>query len=194
MIATMGSVGNYQSNYAALLEHHYIEFQFAQCFTEGRNKAVISGIVGPHVREIDNLDGACYNPFEADVSELGSTMLNESRVTPACLLYFLIELICLLHVYWTRSRGRYWSLPSLLKHLSGTFWDAFSSSESSSSRRIDVDKVRRVLEGKAVVQIVDVDVEPRKELVRKVLNSCKDTCSVTAILEECMRSLTSGKK
>ncbi|SJL11651.1 uncharacterized protein ARMOST_15057 [Armillaria ostoyae] len=80
---------------------------------------------------------------------------------------------------------------TLLKRLGGAFWDAFSGSESSSSRKIDVDKVRRVLEGKAVVQIVDVDVEPRKEMGRKV---SREACSVTAILEESMKSLTLGKK
>ncbi|KAK0493888.1 hypothetical protein EDD18DRAFT_1320912 [Armillaria luteobubalina] len=79
---------------------------------------------------------------------------------------------------------------TLLKRLGGAFWDAFSGSESS-SRKIDVDKVRRVLEGKAVVQIVDVDVEPRKEMGRKVT---REACSVTAILEESMKSLTLGKK
>ncbi|KAK0204315.1 hypothetical protein DFS33DRAFT_1454559 [Desarmillaria ectypa] len=85
---------------------------------------------------------------------------------------------------------------TLLKRLGGAFWDAFSGTESSSSRKIDADKVRRVLEGKAVVKIVDVDVEPRKEVGRKVSVSenCKDSCSVTAILEESMRSLTLGKK
>ena len=78
---------------------------------------------------------------------------------------------------------------TLLKRMGGAFWDAFSGSESSSSRKIDVDKVRRVLEGKAVVQIVDV--EPRKEMGRKV---SREACSVTAILEESMKSLTLGKK
>ncbi len=80
---------------------------------------------------------------------------------------------------------------TLLKRLGGAFWDAFSGTESSSSRKIDVDKVRRVLEGKAMVQIVDVDVEPQKEMGRKV---SREACSVTAILEESMRSLTSGNE
>ncbi len=85
---------------------------------------------------------------------------------------------------------------TLVKCLCGMFWDAFSGSESSSLRKIDVDKVRRVLEGKAVVQIVHVHVETQKEMpvVRKVSNNCRDACSVTAILEESMKSLTSGKK
>ncbi|PBK87880.1 hypothetical protein ARMGADRAFT_1085212 [Armillaria gallica] len=79
---------------------------------------------------------------------------------------------------------------TLLKHLGGTFWVAFSGSESSSSRKIDVDKVRRDLEGKAVVQIADVDVEPRKEMG----HVSREACSAMAILEESMRSLMSGKK
>ncbi len=41
---------------------------------------------------------------------------------------------------------------TLLKRLGGAFWDTFSGSESLSSRKLDVDKVRRVLEGKAMVQ------------------------------------------
>ncbi len=80
---------------------------------------------------------------------------------------------------------------TLLKHLGGAFWVTLSGSESSSSRKIDVDKVRKVLEGKAVVQIVDVDVEPQKEMGRKV---SREACSVMAILEESMRSLMSGNK
>ncbi|KAK0229513.1 hypothetical protein EDD85DRAFT_130667 [Armillaria nabsnona] len=81
---------------------------------------------------------------------------------------------------------------TLLKRPSGGFWVAFSGSGSSSSRRIDVDKVRKALEGKAVVQIVDVDVEPRKEMGRTVL---REACLVMAILDEStMKSLTLEKK
>ncbi|KAL0566527.1 hypothetical protein V5O48_015482 [Marasmius crinis-equi] len=43
---------------------------------------------------------------------------------------------------------------TLLGKLGGAFWDAFSG---SSKRSWDADKVRKVLEGKAVVQVVDVD-------------------------------------
>ncbi len=80
---------------------------------------------------------------------------------------------------------------TLLKRLGGAFWDALSGSKSSSSRKLDVDKVRRVLEGMAAVQIVVVDVELQKEMGRMV---SRDTCLDMAILEESMRSLTSGKK
>ncbi len=71
---------------------------------------------------------------------------------------------------------------------------AVSGSSSSSSRKIDVDKVRRVLEGKVAVQIVDVDVEPWTEMGRKVSDNCSDMCSIAAILEESMKSLTLEKK
>lgn len=121
-------------------------------------------------------------------------MLNEFRVTSACLLYVIFELINLPHVYWTMSRNRYWSQPSLLKCLGGAFRDIFSRSESSSSRKTDVDKVRRVLEGMVVVQIVDVDVEPQKEMGHKVSDNCRDAFSVMAILEESMKILMLGKK
>ncbi|KAF8919462.1 hypothetical protein CPB85DRAFT_1549008 [Mucidula mucida] len=87
---------------------------------------------------------------------------------------------------------------TLLQKLGGAFWDAFSGSSSSSSNTtMDVDKVRRVLEGKAVVQIVDV--EERKDMgamKRKspVTSEPKETCAMTALLEEGMKSLTLTKK
>ncbi len=51
-----------------------------------------------------------------------------------------------------------------------------------------MDKVRRVLEGKMAMQMVNVDVEPQTEMGRKVLDNCSDMCLVAAILEECMRA------
>ncbi|KAK0229510.1 hypothetical protein EDD85DRAFT_793991 [Armillaria nabsnona] len=81
--------------------------------------------------------------------------------------------------------------PRWTDALGGAFWGAFSGSESESSRKLDVDKVRRVLEGKVVVQIVDVNVEPWKEVGCTV---SRDACSVAAILGESMKSLTFGKK
>lgn len=55
---------------------------------------------------------------------------------------------------------------TLLGKLGGAFWDAFSggSTQGPSSQRIDTDKVRRVLEGKAVVRVVDVDTLPPPSL------------------------------
>ncbi|KDQ08760.1 hypothetical protein BOTBODRAFT_76595, partial [Botryobasidium botryosum FD-172 SS1] len=47
---------------------------------------------------------------------------------------------------------------TLLTRMGSAFWDAFSkSSSSSSSPTLDTEKVRRVLEGKAVVRVVDID-------------------------------------
>ncbi len=84
----------------------------------------------------------------------------------------------------------------LLECLSGMFWVVFSGSKSSSSRKIDVDKMRRVLEGKVVVQIVDMHVKPQKEMpvVCKVSDNCRYVCSFMVILEESLKSRTLGKK
>lgn len=73
---------------------------------------------------------------------------------------------------------------TIVGKLSGAFWDAFSPKPavslpkpSSTTSSIDVDKVRKVLEGKAVLRVVDVD-------------------NNTAQLEEGMKavSLVSGRK
>jgi len=65
--------------------------------------------------------------------------------------------------------------------MGSAFWDAFSGSSSSSSssggngggapKSWDADKVRRVLEGKAVVRVVDVDqvTPPGSPMVRAVM-------------------------
>ncbi|CAE7102043.1 unnamed protein product [Rhizoctonia solani] len=45
---------------------------------------------------------------------------------------------------------------TLLQRMGSAFWDAFSS---GSARDVDTNKVRRVLEGKAVVRVVDVDAD-----------------------------------
>ncbi len=57
-----------------------------------------------------------------------------------------------------------------------------------------MDKVRRILEGKAVVQIVDVDVGPWKGSGCKVSGNGRVACSVTTILEESTKILMLGKK
>ncbi|KAK7439765.1 hypothetical protein VKT23_017339 [Stygiomarasmius scandens] len=109
---------------------------------------------------------------------------------------------------------------TLLGKLGSAFWDAFSggshgaasssnaphgvgSSSSSPSaaqnKNWDADKVRKVLEGKAVVRVVDVEPEtpkmtPKVPVVQvKKEDTCGD-CSVSSLLEESMRSLTLGKK
>lgn len=121
---------------------------------------------------------------------------------------------------------------TLLGKLGSAFWDAFSGSShpasgagagsgiagSSSSQSHngagvkpwDADKVRKVLEGKAVVRVVDVDdlaqmkqmkVETRIPTTMTTTTTtsgsgsgCGSECSMTAILEESMRSLTLAKK
>lgn len=67
---------------------------------------------------------------------------------------------------------------TLLSRMGSAFWDAFSGKAGA----VDTDKVRRVLEGKAVVRVVDVEDE-KKSLRRDVgLDG----------LEEKMRSLAVG--
>ncbi|KAK0195248.1 hypothetical protein F5146DRAFT_1024766 [Armillaria mellea] len=87
---------------------------------------------------------------------------------------------------------------TLLKRLGSAFWDAFSGGSSPGNTSLSADKVRRVLEGKAVVKVVDVEDQKvaRKEMgamkrMTDVKNEPKDACS---LLEESMRSLTLGKK
>ncbi|KAJ7836712.1 hypothetical protein B0H13DRAFT_2106498 [Mycena leptocephala] len=120
---------------------------------------------------------------------------------------------------------------TLLKRLGGAFWEAFSgaehkdksgaalassstgSSTASSSnvgRNWDAEKVRKVLEGKAVVRVVDVE-PPSPRLANAAVQTpavtpaspkaspkmeakrCSST-KVAEVLEESMRSLSLGKK
>ncbi|KAG7446440.1 uncharacterized protein BT62DRAFT_931875 [Guyanagaster necrorhizus] len=93
---------------------------------------------------------------------------------------------------------------TLLKRLGSAFWDAFaggggsSPGNASSSVRIDTDKVRRVLEGKAVVKVVDIEEPnaPRKEVggMRRRTEPKSEPKDVCLLLEESMRNLTLGKK
>lgn len=118
---------------------------------------------------------------------------------------------------------------TLMKKLGSAFWDAFAGSPSSSSsstsvpRLWDADKVRKVLEGKAVLRVVDLEESssgtssssPRevglgaalrrkenvhvKERTEAEQSSSKEkVCSARKcaqeLLEESMRSLTLGKK
>jgi len=110
---------------------------------------------------------------------------------------------------------------TLLKRLGSAFWDAFSGGSGSGGggglgggKSWDADKVRRVLEGKAVVRVVDVDVGhgdrkvgvqaevptqsqggERKSGGRKMGGEGERCMAcVSDILEESMRSLSLGKK
>ncbi|KAF8642665.1 hypothetical protein AX16_009446 [Volvariella volvacea WC 439] len=119
---------------------------------------------------------------------------------------------------------------TLLKKLGSAFWDAFAGSSSSSAsspssqaKPWDADKVRRVLEGKAVLKVVDLEPSPAPSTsvgiqtpatpapipapltlsssssasslssVTAKERGC-DKCGLTDILEESMRSLSLGKK
>ena len=122
---------------------------------------------------------------------------------------------------------------TLFKKLGGAFWDAFSghtstpshtsSSPSSSSsspsvtatKNWDVDKVRKVLEGKAVVRVVDVEPLASSSSSSSISSltagmasmnvgsghsheenkkASERKCLCTEILEESMRTLTVSKK
>ncbi|KIM69474.1 hypothetical protein SCLCIDRAFT_1207899 [Scleroderma citrinum Foug A] len=110
---------------------------------------------------------------------------------------------------------------TLLGKLGQAFWDAFSGSSSANSlthltptsatmgKQWDTEKVRKVLEGRAVLKVVDV--EPAQlgsssatlpvSSAQKIKGSERSksggqccTTALTDILEESMRSLTLGKK
>ncbi|KAI0289183.1 hypothetical protein BC826DRAFT_1032924 [Russula brevipes] len=83
---------------------------------------------------------------------------------------------------------------TLLQRLGSAFWNAFAahspSNEATPSAGIptlDADKIRRVLEGKAVVSIVDIEPEAN---TREGLTGC----GRTAVLEEGMRALRLSKE
>lgn len=88
---------------------------------------------------------------------------------------------------------------TLFKRLGGAFWDAFSGSEKPSAsgsssgaslaRGFDSEKVRKVLEGKAVVRVVDLEPTPSPLPTPK-----EKECDCNRLLEESMRSLTLGRK
>jgi bZIP-type transcription factor MBZ1 len=97
---------------------------------------------------------------------------------------------------------------TLLKRLGGAFWDAFSGhttpgastaatiasgsggpSSSSSVKTVDQEKVRKVLEGRAVVKVADV--EPASQSPPQPASRAPADCG--ALLEESFKSLTLGK-
>ncbi|KAF9527624.1 hypothetical protein CPB83DRAFT_836417 [Crepidotus variabilis] len=97
---------------------------------------------------------------------------------------------------------------TVLKRLGSAFWDAFTGGHgspsstnvaSSNHSNWDHDKVQRVLEGKAILKVVDVEPAtpiPAPKISRPVASTSGSLCSSLAcdILEESMRSLTLGKK
>jgi hypothetical protein len=108
---------------------------------------------------------------------------------------------------------------TLLKKLGNAFWDAFSGGGSSTvtssgagagnsaTKKWDADKVRKVLEGKAVVRVVDVDsptTSPTTAITStatsatsnspaNLMDTKKCCVSLSEILEESMRSLSISK-
>jgi hypothetical protein len=100
---------------------------------------------------------------------------------------------------------------ALLQRLGGAFWQAFTthlpSNEASSDSGLqtwDADKIRRVLEGKAVVSIVDVEPEvvraaPVSSATQSLSNDAtpQDSskgCGLTNVLEEGMCALSLSKE
>ncbi|KAH0834732.1 hypothetical protein J3R83DRAFT_10292 [Lanmaoa asiatica] len=91
---------------------------------------------------------------------------------------------------------------TLFGKLGSAFWEAFSGSPShtSASKNWDAEKVRKVLEGRAVVRVVDVDAPVPARVPSPVSSASspakpdKPSCNLTEILEESMRSLTLNKK
>ncbi|KAI6037625.1 hypothetical protein EDC04DRAFT_2702440 [Pisolithus marmoratus] len=104
---------------------------------------------------------------------------------------------------------------TLLGKLGHAFWEAFSGSSTTGSsshltstsaamcKQWDAEKVRKVLEGRAVVKVVDV--EPLQTVPSASISSSSakgsekmratgQSCVLTDMLEESMRSLTLGKK
>ena len=95
---------------------------------------------------------------------------------------------------------------TLFSKLGGAFWDAFARPSGShgangAKQEWDADKVRRVMEGTAVVRVVDVEPQPapRAPTALAAQKQEKDCCKachgvVTDLLAESMASLTISKK
>jgi hypothetical protein len=93
---------------------------------------------------------------------------------------------------------------TLLQRLSGAFLQAFAGDSSSETTPYaptwDADKIRRVLEGKAVVKIVDVELEEKVGATPVGISTlleareCMKDSGPTNVLEDSMRALSLGKK
>lgn len=97
---------------------------------------------------------------------------------------------------------------TLLAKLGSAFWEAFSG--QSPRKGVDADKVRKVLEGKAIVKVVDVDEPTSQSKLKRVTATTPITASpkvpqksvdlkscqtrATELLEESMRSLSISKR
>jgi len=101
---------------------------------------------------------------------------------------------------------------TLLQQLGSAFWQAFmaqlpsnEASPNAGTPTWDVDKIRRVLEGKAVVSVVDVEPEvdvrasPVSPHTHTLANDATTHespkgCGLTTVLEESMRTLSLSKE
>lgn len=102
---------------------------------------------------------------------------------------------------------------TIFRKMGSAFWDAFSGSSSSSSsggggggapKSWDADKVRRVLEGRAVVRVVDVDQvtppgSPKVRASSPVLKAASPSTSAQKVptsprLRACSQGLTQDEK
>ena len=102
---------------------------------------------------------------------------------------------------------------TLVGKLSSAFWDAFSAKPAGiststpgasvrPSRQLDADKVRRVMEGSAVLKVVDV--EPQEKAASRPAQPVHTRASpvpmtascahITDVLAESMATLSIGKK
>jgi len=99
---------------------------------------------------------------------------------------------------------------TLLQRLGSAFWQAFTADAASTETTLDAcvptwdaDKIRRVLEGKAVVRVVDVEPEEKVRAAsvstqtlpgeEKTRESSTERC-VTPVLEDSMRALSLGRE
>lgn len=103
---------------------------------------------------------------------------------------------------------------TLVGKLSSAFWDAFSAKPAGipsstpgasvrPARQLDADKVRRIMEGSAVLKVVDV--EPQEKVVPRttqpvlarappVVSTSSCEKKITDVLAESMATLSIGKK
>ncbi|KAF7318368.1 BZIP domain-containing protein [Mycena chlorophos] len=95
---------------------------------------------------------------------------------------------------------------TLVKRLGSAFWDAFSghdrpaaknaSAGANATPSLDTEKVRKVLEGRAVVRVVDVEPQLPPPAPAPVAASASARCTASASmgLAECFQGLSLGKK
>ncbi|KAL6301486.1 hypothetical protein BKA93DRAFT_738661 [Sparassis latifolia] len=131
-------------------------------------------------------------PLRASISPLSSSQsANEKKQVPTAQQAVLASL----------------ASQTLVRKLGAAFWDAFSAPAPSIGRsQWDVEKVRRVIEGSAIVRVVDIEPPVAAKSTKTApmkseaptphpapAMSAKCQC-FTEVLEEKMRGLTLGKK